>query len=189
LSVEIKPESDLWPRDDEAVIGNAARFFSLSVDIFKKAIAPEEYWPVNGASDFGVLSIMPKRSVLDWDRRKKRLIVVGETQFDKTFWKTNGKITSIVDLYGAQLLLFPPGSHDVELPVNFAAFQNEKQTELSRSVNLKTIMLDFGDGRSFWVKGKSFKKSAYRGGYPVFSVTLPSDAKEFEEFTKAKEDE
>jgi hypothetical protein len=68
--VEINSESDLWPRDDEAVIGNPATFFVFAVDIFKKPVALEEYQQVSGASDFGASSIIPTRSDLKWDRKK-----------------------------------------------------------------------------------------------------------------------
>src|ERR1700731_3588953 len=46
LNVEIKPDSDLWPRGDEIMIGIAAKFLVLSVDIFKEPVIPENYSPV-----------------------------------------------------------------------------------------------------------------------------------------------
>jgi hypothetical protein len=104
----------------------------------------------------------------------------------KTLWATKRRVTSIVDLYGAQILLFPPNSLD--LPGYLLRRQNEmlreiaKSTnsntvsveqlkELSGSMNLKTILFKFREGRSIWVNGKHFRKSTFKGGHPVLSVT------------------
>jgi hypothetical protein len=43
------------------------------------------------------------------------LPITGSTEYEK-WWYTNGKITSIQDLYGSQLLLLPSDSSDFELP-------------------------------------------------------------------------
>ena len=130
---------------------------------------------------------------------EKQLELFGKTNIDKTLWATNGRVTSIVDLYGAQILLFPPNSNDLpgyllrseneimkELSrqANVKVVPMEQQMELSRSMDLRTISFEFGEGRSIWIRQNRFKKSAYKNGYPVFSVTLPNDETEFREFTR-----
>jgi hypothetical protein len=141
----------------------------LSVNIFKT--------PGDGSSDFGASTLLPSKDrYLDWDLRKRQLLVVARDEFDKDFWKTDGKITSVVDLYGAQIFLHPTGSVDFELP---GIPQDKDALEILREMSLKRISIDFGQGRSIWINGKQFKKSRYKDDSPVFSVILPKNETEF----------
>lgn len=189
LDVKITSESDLWPQGEEADIARLLAFSSLNVDIFKKPIIPENYEPIVGVSDFGASAgIFPKRAELSWDLKKKRLNAVIQMQFDKSLWKTNGAVTSVVDLYGAQILLIPSFSSNMEIyNGKLVTVLESPQKELARSTKLQTIMLDFGEGRSFWINGDKFRKTAYKTGYPIYSVSLPKSQTELMEFTKPKD--
>lgn len=73
----------------------------------------------------------------------------------------------------------PPYSTDHELVYRYSQIlSNElikKQSELSRAVNIRTIMFSFAEGHEIWIDGIHLKKSSYLGGYPVFSIILPKD--------------
>jgi hypothetical protein len=191
INIEINNKSDLWPQGDEAFIGVTAQFLLLSVIILRKPTNLETFRPIRGAAnlDFSADGLIPDHSVLSWDRKKQRLYVVARMEFNKGLWETNGKITSLVDLYGSQILLLPANSSDFVLPKRYAPLRNIEVETLDRSLALKTISLTFAEGRSIWISGKIFMKTKYGFGYPIFSVTLPRDEAEFRQFTLSKDEE
>lgn len=115
LTIDLGLHSPLWPRGKEPPVGLVTLDFHFKVFIKKTPIAPAEFLPVIGtdtpdAADWiatSSLAIDPNRNRLTFDRRTKSLVIFGTADFPKEFWYSNGKITSIVDLYGAQLVLVP----------------------------------------------------------------------------------
>jgi hypothetical protein len=180
MDITVEPVSDLWPRGDEAVIGRVASFLALSVDIFKQPIDPEHFRPIHGRSDFGATGL-PEREVLSWNRKTSRLYVWGTVDYKKALWSKNEKISSFVDLYGAQMFLIPPRWHMTSGGVDLDS------EALIGSLLIRTVVLTFAEGRDIWLSGKNFKKAAYQSGYPAFSITLPKDETKFREFTTSRD--
>ena len=191
IDVEINIKSDLWPQGDEAFIGTALQFFPISIIIMRKPTNPEMFMPIHGAGnlDFSASGLIPTSPIFSWDRKKRRLYVVARMEFNKNLWETNGKIASMVDLYGSQIFLLLPNSASFMLPERYNAVRNLDMEALYRSLELNTISLTFAEGRNIWVDGKKFSKTKYGFGYPILSVTLPQDEIEFRKFTLSTDDE
>jgi hypothetical protein len=185
LTIDLGLHSSLWPRGNEPPVGDVALEFSLSVFLRKTPIKTEDFRAIVGTDGPDVAdwlaTALPSvvggrgRNRLIFDRRTKSLEVFGTSEFPKAMWHSNGKITSIVDLYGAQLIFLPPNALNVRLPPKWAQFVRPKVAELTRTLNLKTVVLKFREGRSLWISGKALKKSEFKGGYPAFSIVLPTD--------------
>lgn len=187
ISVEIKINSKYWPSSEKyEALSSVALLYSFSMYINKNNIEPEMFNSMvstdPGYSDFIALTI-PVLNSLDYDYQSKKLFIWGSYEFVPASWKKNGNISSIVDLNGAQILLLPPNSKDHKLVNRYSQIlSNElikKQRELSRAVNIRTIMFSFAEGHEIWVNGSHIKKSSYLGGYPVFSIILPKDNEGF----------
>jgi hypothetical protein len=164
-----------------------ALFYSFSLFIKNKSINPEMFDSLisidPGHLDFIALNSFNNLNQLEYEYLDKKLLIRGSYEFAPVLWKKNGAVSSIVDLNGAQILLLPENSTDHELKDRYSQVLSKelikKQRELSKAVNIKTILLSFADGHEIWIDGTHIKKSAYRGGYPVFSIILPKDIKEF----------
>ena len=181
-TIEIGPKSALWPHDKDSDI--AALVVSLTFNVFirKTSIAEENFEPMMATdgryADWIAMAILPDRSNLNFDRRNGRLEIFGTTEYKKPLWKSNGKITSITDLYGAQLFLLPPW-YETRLPHRFKKHERSGLAELSRLIDLKTILLKFSEGREMWIDGKAFKKVKSKVGRPLFSIIPPVDDEGF----------
>ena len=137
-----------------------------------------------GYSDFIASNFLDNRpNRLDYNYRDKKLSIMGSHEFAPVVWKKNGNISSIIDLNGAQIFLLPNYSTDAEVRDRYSKVLNKelvkKQRELAKAVNIKTILLSFASGHELWIDGTNIKKSAYRDGYPIFSIILPKDNEGF----------
>ena len=188
--VSIKPESDLWPNGEaERHLDVLAKFMALSVEMFRVPIDPGAYAPVHGNSDFGVHAFLGKDVRIDWDLEKKRLVFIGRDHYEKSFWATNGRITSVVDLHGAQLMIFPPWAAEYDLKALLGPDVDKDTAErrkLVHSLELRSVTLGLGEGRSIHLRGSQFKKRAFAAGFPVFVVEFPKDQRAFEDFVRAR---
>jgi len=180
LIIEIGRKSALWPRGRHSDIAALVGSFKFDVFIRKTPIEEENFEPMIATggryADWIAMAVFPDRSDLNFDRRDGQIEIFGTTEYKKSLWKRNGKIASITDLYGAQLFLVLP---KYELPQGYKKHERPGLAELSRLIDLKTIVLKFSEGRDIWIDGKAFKrvKSAY--GDPMFSIILPTDDEGF----------
>jgi hypothetical protein len=71
--------------------------------------------------------------------------------------------------------LVPPNAWNIKLPQEYARYDRPEVTQLTRMLDLKTVVLKFREGRSLWISGKTLKKTEFKGGYPAFSTVLPAD--------------
>lgn len=187
-TITIGQKSKSWPSGDEFAIGQLARSFNFSLHLRKNPIDAEHFDSViavdDGRSDWiaGSLPLNPHNH-LSYKPKTGDLEIGGHADYNKQFWHSNGKITSVEDLYGAQLFLIPPYSMHVEIDPSLPYSKNDiTQTleELSHLIVIEGVILTFGPGRQISIDGKAFKKSRYKYGYPAFSIILPNNAKAFE---------
>jgi len=173
LDIQIDQQSDLWPRNEEAIIGMVASSLTLSVRVRKQPIIPEKFDFMSIQSDFEADASMPDQAVLVWNRKMSELYISVGYNYDKRLWHRSGRITSWVDLYGSQIFLLP------------SRYENpDAAAVLIRSLELRTIALTFAEGRTIFLPRRKLKKTTiYRDRYPVFSITLPEDEVTFREFT------
>ncbi len=183
LAVHVNQKSPFWPKGDKKIIGDIARTFGFAIYIRRDPINPELFHPMISIgpnySDwiaYGVL--LQTNNVISMNYRDKKVYIFGSQHYDKKFWKTNGKIMSIPDLYGAQLFLLPPHTFDHTIPEKYKAFVNPSIRPLIGLMNVKTVALKFSSGHEIWIDGAKLSKTKFRGGYPVFSITLPKNEKE-----------
>lgn len=191
LNVKIDPDSDLWPKEkDEVGISNVLLASSFSIHILKEPVDPEKFQPIFGRTDFGAFSISLGEARLAWDLRNQKLEITAKNEFPKYSWSTNGKISSIEDLKGSQILIFPSHSSDFQPSFTVVSpdIKSAESKEIGRALVLRAVILSFGDGRSIQINSRKWKKSKYVGGYPVFSVVLPSNDPEFVRFNQDNED-
>lgn len=147
IYVEIKVNSKYWPSSKEyKALSSVGLLYSLSMYINKNSIEPEMFNSMvstdPGYSDFIALMVTGVLNSLDYDYLNKKLFINGSYEFAPVLWKKNGAISSIVDLYGAQIFLLPSNSTDHELGGRYSQVLPKelikKQRELSRAVNIKT---------------------------------------------------
>lgn len=185
ITINIPPKSKFWPTGEESPIGILTNSFQFGVHLRKTPIEAESFDSVisvdDGKSDWIAMGYpFSDRNVLSYSPRTKEIEIFGSSEYDRKLWRSNGKITSVEDLHGAQLILIPPHALDFELPQPYAKFDRPALRELSRMVELRTVALHFGAGREIWIDGKAFKKTRFKHGYPAFSITLPNTDEGFE---------
>jgi len=185
LEIEITKDSDLWPHMDgaEATILGAMMSPTLSLFILKNPVDTTTYQPVlgGGRADFDAVDLLPKRADLNWDLKRRRLSLVEDEEFDRRFWHANGKVTSVVDLMGAQLLLVPNGAGEIPFPeLDSVAYR--AQAEVRRSFKFRNLMVEVGQGRKLQIPVSKIAKSTLKNGDPVFVVNFPSKESDFNAF-------
>src|SRR5262249_1704602 len=153
LTIDIGRKSPLWPTGADADIGTFVTSFKLDIFIRKNPLPAEQFVPMiatdGNYADWLATALIPNKSDrnhLTFDRRDGRFVIFGITTFDRRFQQSNGKVASILDLYGAQLFLVPP-QHEVQLPAEYKKYQRPQLAELNRIVTLKTVHLRFSEGR------------------------------------------
>lgn len=185
LTVEISNKSDLWPNKKEAFIAMAAQTYRYTVFIFKEPIEIQKFTGVHGTGDLSAFGVPTRDGRLNWDRKEKKLYITSSVVYEKALWNSNGRVTSVVDLMGAQIMLIPPNA--VQLPARYAQFRNKELEELQQEARLKTIVFKVADGRDIWLSGKSFNENKMPEGNAVLSLVLPTDEPSFRKFTSSAE--
>jgi hypothetical protein len=187
--VEVGEESEFWPTADEVRLIPPKKFFSLSLDFFKKPVNPKEYYPVHGRSDFGAFALVSTHVNYNWDLERRQLSIWGHIEFDKKFWKSNGKIASVLDIRGSQILIFPPATESLAHIPALKDFPEDKQAlQLARELKPLWFNFDFGDGHSFAVRGKHFEVVETRYGRIAYSLVIPEKAEDFAKLTTGLDD-
>lgn len=184
VGIGIEKESDLWPsfENDERPIATMLMLMGMSANFRRAPVEPEKYQPIHGRDDFQASSFLAKSASLNWSLKDRRLEIVVRDEIDRKFWRSSGRIRSIVDLRGAQLLLIPTGA--AALPTNVPKrFHDETssklQSELLRNLQIRYFTITLGEGRQIRIHSSKFRKSKYVGGEPVFSITFPEDEEKF----------
>lgn len=185
IDVEISNKSDLWPKDQEGFIATAVLTYGYTVFILKNPIDIQKFTGIHGTGDFSAFGVLARDGKLNWNRREKKLYIRSSMIYEKGLWNSNGRVTSVVDLMGAQLILIPPAA--VQLPAQFAQLHNRELEELQQAARLKTIVFNVADGRDIWLSGKSFNESKTFDGRSVLSLVLPTDETNFRTFTSSAE--
>jgi hypothetical protein len=188
-TVAIKRDSKFWPTTEKKLI-SILNTYTFSVYIRKDPIDPAKFFPMvstnPGYSDFVALAIIPDDNRLNYAYSDKRLEIFNKQSYDTTVWKTNGKISSLIDLEGAQIFLVPSYSSTLDVPDIYNIKLEKIDTQsLSKHIEIRTLLLSFSNGHEIWVDGACIKKSSYKNGFPVFSITLPSRQEEFVYLTKS----
>jgi hypothetical protein len=111
------------------------------------------------------------------------LEIFGSYDFDKTFWETSGRVVSLLDLEGAQIILIPTGGFHLTFPTKIEdqlKIFNEGNVEtIRRHLIPRTLMFKFAEGRQFDVGGEKFEKISTHEYFPLFSITLPDSIDNF----------
>jgi hypothetical protein len=185
LIVRISRDSDLWPTKDEVPFLHPD-WFSIGISMMRQ---PVDVNQPRFAEDLDFYALAAKSEVsLDWDLERERLTINGTTDFDKRLWRSNGKISSIVDLRGSQIRISPP-SPLFRLDERNRYPPENDETKLLRALNLRVINFDFGDGRRIWAGRKLISKHRTSDSLSVFSIVFPRDEAEFQEAVKSSEDD
>jgi len=146
---------------------------------------------VVGATDFGAYSFTPERVTLQWNRKKSKLYAFGRTEYEKKFWSANGKITSILEFLGAQILITLPGSSNANLfnPIPGMRPPDKQKVDIQRSLLIHTIALSISNRRTIWLRGSQLKRGKYVSGYPVFSFIFPTTEADFKQVTTSSDED
>lgn len=189
LSIHIDPDSSYWPKAEEN-IASIAMYYSFTVYIKRKEIDPERFNSLvsveSPGSDFIAMGILPD-NIIDYDYLNKRLNIFGKQKFEPQLWKMNGEVSSIPDLNGSQIILVPNSASDYNIPERYSKFVNDERRKLSKSLDIKTLMISFSSGHEIWIDGSHIQKTEYLGGYPIFSITLPKVKSELSKLNIPKE--
>jgi hypothetical protein len=184
VTVSIPPKSKFWPSGDEMPIGHLTTFFNFTLYFSKTPIEAENFdgaSSVNdGRSDWIAVAIpSPHGNTLHYKPRSGDLEIFGTAAYNKNLWRSNGKITSVDDLHGAQLFLVPPFPYPRDLPqLNAKSNISAALQDLLRMIDLRAVALNFGGGREIWIDSKAFKKTQVHG-YSVYSIILPDSDEGF----------
>jgi len=138
LSIELSPKSAFWPKGNERPLGVVAGTLGFDVYVRRRQIDLEIFQPfmsVEGGKggDWIAPTILPqdRENVLSFRPKTKALEVMGTTHYDKKLWRNNGRVTSISDLLGAQVILVQ--RHGVGMTKNSNPYErsNASQNGLS----------------------------------------------------------
>ncbi|MEP1143695.1 MAG: hypothetical protein ABJH52_08245 [Henriciella sp.] len=110
-SVEILPESDLFPSiDRDDALGFIADTLILRISIYRSPIDEDDFfaarWTGEGQPDFQVAFDSSEPLELTYNLRREALDFTIYDETDPEFWDSTGRIVSEVDLSGAQIWFF-----------------------------------------------------------------------------------
>lgn len=172
-AIEIDQKSPYWPKKD-SLLNRAAQKLWFEIYLRKDPIKPELLNPSPGAgSDLIVWPsglTGPNNTVIWLDYPSKKLIIRGSGDSPKNIWYTNGRIASVQDLFGAQLLL--------RLPIGSEWLDNRQLYDLINSLDIRTMTFGLAPGRMFSISGAKFNKAKLSDGSLVFNIVLPTTDKE-----------
>ncbi|MBR1201050.1 hypothetical protein JQ574_34170 [Bradyrhizobium sp. AUGA SZCCT0158] len=178
--VRVEYGSDLWPiPEKEPDMSLLAATATPSVYLMRKPIKPETFQVEMSNADFEVPFVSKATRNLAWHVKRKQLVAGSDFTSSKDLWKTNGRITSVVDLRGAQLILLFSGSLNMPPPKGMADVRTPEREAINKSLIIRAASLDLGEGRTLYLPAKDFRQSKYHGGDPIFYYTFPTDEKEF----------
>ena len=187
ITIDISQKSKFWPRKDDGVIGLFAAIFNFSIHLRRTPIETENFDSVHsvdaGQSDWIAMGLpFSGHNTLNYKPKTKALEIHGRAEYDKELWASNGKITSVEDLLGAQLFLIPPSALNTKYRKPDAKLDRTSSLmkDLSGTIVVNAVALTFAAGRVIWIDGKALKKSRFKYGYPAFSIILPDNEKSFE---------
>lgn len=137
-------------------------------------------------TDFKASSLEVEKPQLAWNVKKSKLYLNSRVSYDPRTWNVSGRVTSVVDLRGAQLE-FHAWTEPIDQPNAEADRQQKERLSFELGLEIKTVALEVSTGRTIWLQRDKLHK-VNKWGHVLFVVTLPTNEAEFEEFTKSRDD-
>jgi hypothetical protein len=189
IEVLINKNSDLWPKDQLALLGKTAEELAIISTYMYKIPPNDSIDPFQQTADFEASNVSDDKSPdpmikFWWNRETGRLFIYITGEITKTGWTSNGKIRSIVDLPGAQIRYVPP-QLETMIGSDVEKAENSNIIKLIGSFELGMIALSLAEGQTMYIDGKHFIKQKNSLNYTEFVATFPSSEADFQAFTNA----
>jgi hypothetical protein len=190
LDIDIKKDSEFWPKDKYEIINRVISSLSLSVSV-RHHPAKSPFDRTCQDCDFlaTLYSFDPNNHIwLSWNRKKGKLYIAGDAISNKTLWRNvTGNFSSLLDLPGAQVQI---GFSDQSLtigPKGTVVRMVSDQSKIADGLQLNFVALTFAEGHDIWLYGRNMSKVRDDDSIS-FSCTLPIDEADFKKFVASRDD-
>ncbi len=137
----------------------------------------------DGTLDWCAMGLMSGQSDLFYNVEKDKVGLMTSVNYKKPFVYSNGKITSVRDLLGANVFFVLPASiidqmDDLLISQGATKRNLEFQREVTRIINgmnISTVLVDLGNGQGFQIGNEFLKKNISKLNAPYFYLTMPKD--------------
>ncbi|MFE4112688.1 hypothetical protein [Kosakonia sp. YIM B13611] len=181
---DINNKSAYWPNEKFPALQSLSKTYSVKLCISLKKIKPEEYQPFvfsSGSVDWCASSVLTPVNIIFYDVKKDKIGYRTKNKYDKGFVRSNGKISSVQDLFGARVFFQPPslGRSYVKnsLRKNGAPKdvieRHDRVTSILAALQTQGALIDTGTGQSFSIDSKDIKKYTNIDMNTFFYSTLP----------------
>ena len=189
ITFDIKSDSAYWPDEKFPTIQNVSKAYTLIMCISVKRIKPEEYQSFIYSSRAGDWCsgpvIFPKNTIY-YDIKKDELGFRTHFKFRKESIFSNGKISSVQDLFGARVFFRPPtlGRAFIknQLIKNNASKDaiesHDRITSFLAALQAEGASIDTGSGQDFDINGEDIKKYTGNDMSTFYYSDLPLNDRE-----------
>jgi hypothetical protein len=157
----------LWPEGENKFIADAVSSFHINLFIYKTPIDPSHFSDIMEIYRGGPDLILPSstgRPRFFIDIKSQALGTAGTEVFKTGLWKSDDKITSILDLAGSQIFL-PLGRIKEQC--------SSKADQIIIAMMPLVVMLDLGGGRVIQIPVNDLLRTELPNSCVVYSYVFP----------------
>ncbi|MHA0982394.1 hypothetical protein ACR9GO_07160 [Kosakonia cowanii] len=192
---DIDEKSKFRPGKDYPILRSLALSYNVSMCISLKEMKPQDFIPMVGGDekmDWCAFSIMPTSNDIYYDAITDKVGFITRVAYKKDFTQSNGKISSVQDLLGSQVFFRLPAVGGDFLKEHLRRSGASEKTIMHQSqessfltgVNVKSLLLDVGNGQTFVINGGKLNKYTQRDGNVFFYIKLPSNEEELRQLSE-----
>lgn len=189
LLFDVDKDSNLWPKNNYPIVSYIASFYTINICVDLQRVKPENFRPIHGdpnSIDWCTADFIPENNVISYDVQKDKLVVMTQMKYTQGLISSNGKFTSVNDLYDSQMFFRPPsfGGSTVrkylkQQGASDKILKNEDdKTKLLSGIKLSGVIFSFGGGRDISLSGDNMNRFTNNDGSTFFYVTIPNNERD-----------
>ncbi|SCC32597.1 hypothetical protein GA0061071_11355 [Kosakonia oryzendophytica] len=186
---DINSDSAYWPDDRFPTLQSASKAYTLIMCISLKRIKPEEYQSYIYSSRSGDWCSGPvifPNNIIYYDIKQDEVGFRTHIKFKKESVFSNGKVSSVQDLFGARVFFQPPTLARTFIKDRLikngaskdAIERHERTTSFFAALQAEGASIDTGGGQDFDINGEDIKKYTGIDMNTFFYSDLPLNDRE-----------
>ncbi|EFL5723644.1 TPA: hypothetical protein HIF30_003744 [Escherichia coli] len=185
INFDIDKKSKFWPKKNFPLLSSMAEFYSVNLCVNMKRINPEDFLPVMGSRpsiDWCTNEFFTTDNTLSYDVEKDEISLITHIKYSNDLINSNGRLTSINDLYGSRIFFRLPFSANALLDgyLKGKGFTDEmleigkNKNTLMAQMKLSSVILSFGKGQKIDISGNHMSRYTKADGSTFFFVDIPN---------------
>lgn len=179
LTVDVKRDGQFWPGEEARDLAIFLSSFRPALAFYREPIAPKKFYLVYGgvrdAPDLMLANTdFNYHPTLSYKVKERKLYVSGVINFSEILKYSNGKISSVPDLYGSQFIFWFSLLDVSKIAPHLSKFASSKSLLINESLKIDYVVYNFGSGRKIWLNYSKLLRSNI-GDDIVYSFVMPKN--------------